>query len=448
MTRDSPVPSASSQTAQEYIAEQLRLETEARDALPYRFDKCSKPLGPLRQSVFACMTCSPSGENEPAGLCYACSISCHGEHDLVELFCKRDFECDCGTTRLEGKPCTLRGSVTNDEASKGNRYSHNFKGQFCACNEKYDPEVERSVMYQCLGLGTVEEGGCGEDWWHVECLMGLPRSKDSNPPSSFPDDNSFEYLICYKCVEAFPWIKQYAGAKGFLPAVSADGPIVPLSIDPADTAPRDDLPKTPGAPVLPKLEDLPGMPAQLTRPSEPLPAEAGASMPGSSSVDAEQIHVPSTNPHKRRLSSPDEPSKRSKLDDKPLHEWLPQAAPGAVTLFLTSSFRDHICHCAACFPLVAKHKQLLEEEEDYAPPISETDGESGKGTSLLEKGEAALSNMDRVRAIEGVMAYQHLKDKVKEFLRPYAESGEMVGAEDIREYFAKLRGEDGVGVNA
>lgn len=40
------------------------------------------------------------------------------------------------------------------------------------------------------------------------------------------------------------------------------------------------------------------------------------------------------------------------------------------------------------------------------------------------------------------MVYNHLKDKVKDFLKPYAESGKAVGAEDIKAYFEKLRGDD------
>ena len=69
-------------------------------------------------------------------------------------------------------------------------------------------------------------------------------------------------------------------------------------------------------------------------------------------------------------------------------------------------------------------------------------GRSVNSGSLLERGEAALSSMDRVRAIEGVMAYNHVRDKVKAFLQPFAESGQPVGAEDIKEYFAKLRGDE------
>ena len=40
------------------------------------------------------------------------------------------------------------------------------------------------------------------------------------------------------------------------------------------------------------------------------------------------------------------------------------------------------------------------------------------------------------------MAYNHLRDKVKTFLQPFAESGQAVGAEDVKAYFAKLRGDE------
>lgn len=40
------------------------------------------------------------------------------------------------------------------------------------------------------------------------------------------------------------------------------------------------------------------------------------------------------------------------------------------------------------------------------------------------------------------MVYNHLKDKVKDFLQPFAESGRPVAAEDIKAYFEKLRGDE------
>src|SRR5207247_1732994 len=98
---------------------------------------------------------------------------------------------------------------------------------------------------------------------------------------------------------------------------------------------------------------------------------------------------------------------------------------------------EHLCRCPSCFPNLKAHPQLLEEEDTYEPPVSEDgdDGAQSVGTgSLLDRGEAAFNNMDRVRAIQGAMAYAHLKDKVAAFLKPFAESGQAVGAEDVKAY--------------
>jgi E3 ubiquitin-protein ligase UBR7 len=69
-------------------------------------------------------------------------------------------------------------------------------------------------------------------------------------------------------------------------------------------------------------------------------------------------------------------------------------------------------------------------------------GAQSVGTgSILDRGEAAFNAMDRVQALQGAMAYAHLKDKISTFLKPFAESGQAVGAEDIKTYFEKLRGD-------
>jgi E3 ubiquitin-protein ligase UBR7 len=482
--------SENSQTAADYISSQLRLEADAREALPYQFDTCTKPLGPLRQSVFACLTCTPPPASKyqqftPAGVCYSCSISCHGEHNLVELFSKRDFVCDCGTTRIANSatPCNLRlhpetglkGGILGDEARQGNKYNRNFEGKFCGCCDEYDPEKEKGTMFQCLGLGTVEEGGCGEDWWHPECLMGVPRQQpqpkpkqeaigalesvkeevegttaaaaaaaaennetnqedhiDEAPlPAGFPAEDEFDHLICYKCVDAFPWIKQYAGTTGFLAA----------------------LPSKPSSPV---KDDSSA--DSITQALDINKRKAEDDL-----EDGQDVKKIKPDPE-NKITTDAAPSSNGNPPAK--HEALPAAPTESISLFLRDDFRDHFCRCAACFPRLAKHLQLLEEEDAYEPPMSEDgeqqdDARSAAGRSvhsgsLLERGEAALSSMDRVRAIEGVMAYNHVKDKVKAFLAPFAESGQAVGAEDIKAYFAKLRGDeeaartghegDGVGV--
>jgi E3 ubiquitin-protein ligase UBR7 len=481
-----------SQTATDFINEQLALEASAREVLPYKFDKCTNILGPLRQNVFACLTCSPPPASAaqvyiPAGVCYACSISCHGEHHLVELFSRRNFVCDCGTTRMTNtSPCTLRSDpvsgrrgVHSQKAHEGNHYNQNFQNKFCACGEEYDAEKEKGTMFQCLGLGTVETGGCGEDWYHPECLMGLPRdskqfavpkkvetdegdgattnngadapttprseSAEHPVPKGFPNEDDFEAMICYKCVDSNPWIKKYAGAPGFLPAVyrvpvkSEEDHIAELSATETTTnttngslkrkASDDDTLDTAERPSSPskRVKEDPGAPSK-TSPADVIYSETSTTLPPPSSTSSEP-----TQKHDNLIS--------------PI---------GQISLFCREDFRDQICHCPQCFPSLIPHPQLLDEEDTYEPTLSSsnppsdagdqhpragTNSQGSKGGSLYDRGEAALSNVDRVRAIEGVMAYNHLRDKVKEFLKPYAESGKVVSAEDVKDYFAKLRGD-------
>ncbi|PVH99054.1 hypothetical protein DM02DRAFT_529946 [Periconia macrospinosa] len=519
--------SEASQTAAEFIKEQLSLEAEAREALPYQFDTCTRDLGPLRQGLYSCLDCNPPPVDSadpyvPAAVCYACSISCHGEHTLVELFNKRNFVCDCGTTRLpHTTPCSLRtnsatgqkGDVSGEEPAKSNKYNQNFRNRFCGCSEKYDPHEEKGIMFQCLGLGTIETGGCGEDWWHPECVVGFTREEyqksvekpnieankddstakangimrevsfsrmeeeanetpegrrpsmitaiaaqavDSNGadendldaveniededlplPPGFPAEDDFEYFLCHKCVAANPWIKKYAGNPGFLPPVYLDASVnksdkkggsVANHIEMADHKKRkasDEDDSTPSELMAPpkrqKSEDPTMTLSSITEGSTSIPSD-GDKEPLSASSRADSV------------------CKLPSLKSLPA-----EAATTPFSLFMTTDFRTHLCHCPACFPLLKPHPQLLEEEEVYEPPISEdgdnADGSIGTG-SLLDRGEAAFNNMDRVRAIQGALAYNSLKEGLKGFLKPFAESGQMVGADDIKAYFEKLRGDE------
>ncbi|KAF2402614.1 hypothetical protein EJ06DRAFT_580828 [Trichodelitschia bisporula] len=456
--------SDNSQTAQEFINSQLELEAEAREAFPYQFDTCTRPLGPLRQLLFSCLTCNPppSTPDEPytpAGVCYACSISCHGEHELVELFNKRNFVCDCGTTRLPPTaPCGLRvddatgrkSLIHTDKPAESNRYNQNFRNKFCGCGREYDAHQEKGTMYQCLGLGTVEEGGCGEDWWHPECVVGVERDgkEGEEMPPGFPKEEEFDHFICYKCTDAYPWIKRYAGTQGFLPPVYHR----PGGVKESDSKPEV---KEEGAAEL----EVKAVEMQLEAPPKVESETTEASLPVQP-VSTAPTETPAPESRKRKASDDisESDTKRTMTEayitntspshalDPCRYSRLPPAPEGQVSIFMEEDYYGRFCRCESCFPRLAKHQQLMEEEDTYEPPLSsEADGEPNGGSvgtgSLLERGEAALSNVDRVRAIEGVMVYNHLKDQVKNFLKPFADSGKAVGAEDIKAYFEKLRGD-------
>ena len=361
------------------------------------------------------------------------------------------------------QPCVLRSDpstgtrgIASQEPGKDNVYNHNYQNKFCGCGEEYDPDTEKGTMYQCIGLGSVETGGCGEDWWHPECLMGLPRDwfqkglatprvekkveddevpESAHPvPEGFPDDDDFTALICYKCVESNAWIKQYAGTDGFLPPIHKGQPQM------------NSVSQT-GSSLKRKASDE-GM-VRASSPSKRVKEEKPEALLGESNVATLLAEDTTTKdePENTAATSTGVPSTTIQAHHK--HDDLPPAPTGVLSILAEENFRDKFCHCPHCFPNLIPHPQLQDEEDEYEPSISDSEQSlaGGSGTrsvgtgSILEHGEAALSTMDRVKAIEGVMVYNHLKDKVKEFLKPYAESGQAVSAEDIKGYFEKLRGD-------
>lgn len=519
-----------------------------------KIDTCTKDLGPLRQLLFSCLTCNtpPANDSEsytPAAVCYSCSVSCHGEHTLVELFHKRNFVCDCGTTRLPStSPCTIRANekgekgVTGEAPAKTNEYNQNFRNKFCGCGGDYDAEEESSTMYQCLGL----KGGCGEDWWHSTCVVGLDRSwyeqammdkikevmeeqakkadnterepapatdavsdagtEEDPVPPGFPSDNDFEAFLCYKCVEANPWIKKYAGTTGFLKPVfarsKAPSPEEQLSEREKELKESSGVPggyranhlKT-GVDFLDKQADqeidgawgdnVPELNEEIERIEnirqdiwnnaaterdlEEVKSESGDS--GDKREYKRQMRDfweklsrdKAYEEEKKKKAEAEVMSKKRKAAEDELQEVVKKAKTGEApvgptgsckactlpsppaerfSLFLKEDFRDHLCRCATCFPLLTLNPCLLEEEDTYEPPVSEPSEAGSSAGSLFDRGEKALNSMDRVKAIEGVMAFNKLKEKLTPFFREFAESGKAISAEDIKEHFAKMRGDE------
>ena len=146
-----PAKHIMAETLMNYIASQAALVQEAAEALPHQFTHCTYSLGHIRQAVYLCQTCAA-----PRGICSACSIACHTDHEQLELFPKRHFRCDCPTASLS-HACTLYRTPEGENAS--NPYGKNFQGVFCRCGRHYDASLERETMIQCLvcevSLGSV-----------------------------------------------------------------------------------------------------------------------------------------------------------------------------------------------------------------------------------------------------------------------------------------------------
>lgn len=146
-----------------------------------------------RQAIYSCMTCVPESRNDPskrAGICLACSLTCHESHDLIELYTKRHFRCDCGNAKMTAVRCLLEPIKfgINEE----NKYNHNFSGKYCTCARPY-PDPEDTVIDEMIQCSSCE------DWFHG-------RHLNSKKPNNYED---YAEMICGQCMDRLPFLSHY-----------------------------------------------------------------------------------------------------------------------------------------------------------------------------------------------------------------------------------------------
>lgn len=179
-------------TLVEVLEEEAQLQEDADAVLGGSDDaNCTYSLGYVkRQALYACITCmkKEGGVQELAGVCLACSYHCHDGHDLVELYTKRNFCCDCGNSKFP-KKCTL--VPVKSELNEKNSYNHNFNGSYCTCRKPYpDPEdANPDDMVQCIIC---------EDWLHGKHLGRSP-----------PPDSDYSEMICDECMKLNEFLSFY-----------------------------------------------------------------------------------------------------------------------------------------------------------------------------------------------------------------------------------------------
>ncbi|RNA26441.1 E3 ubiquitin- ligase UBR7 [Brachionus plicatilis] len=160
---------------------------------------CSYTQGYVyRQALYCCLTClNLTKEKKLHGICLACSYECHQNHELVELYTKRNFRCDCGNSKFSAFQCKLEAQ--KDPVNSLNKYNHNFNGLYCSCDRPYpDPDLSASdtlnneEMIQC----TI----C-EDWFHLKHLNNFNDFKIN--------ENDYEDMVCQQCMTLTGFIWYY-----------------------------------------------------------------------------------------------------------------------------------------------------------------------------------------------------------------------------------------------
>ncbi|KAJ7705439.1 hypothetical protein B0H17DRAFT_973989 [Mycena rosella] len=488
-----------SETLADYVASQDELVKEAGLALPHQFSQCSYALGPVRQAVYLCLTCP-----EARGLCSACSIACHTDHNQIELFPKRNFRCDCPTTAI-AHACTLHTDPAPPNA--GNQYGQNFHAKFCRCGRPYDAKTERETMIQCLSC---------EDWFHESCCM-LRARPDPRPATPAPDErmaeapaeapteaptadaenaadadaddaasdasssglppplitsDDYDAFVCRACVQRIPALRRLAGTPGAITVIRAD-------VAAPWTRLGDEPPKEEDAPVV--VTDADTVDPESTGAKRALPPPTAADEPALKRTRTSSASSASTSAAKPCLAPPPAPLAQAAYAET--SAWDADAALCTGDVFLTEDFRARWCRCddvrlfpsppsndqywyspylalqflllslkllihalhpylstsklsanlMQCLSSLEAHPYLLEEEETYEPPE-----DPDSGLSLEELGMRALARLPRDRAIDGIMAFNAMRDNLRAYLRPFAEEGKVVGEADVQSFFEEL----------
>ncbi|KZT70600.1 hypothetical protein DAEQUDRAFT_725137 [Daedalea quercina L-15889] len=430
------MPASESQTLTALAEQHRALVEEAAEALPHQFSQCTYSLGPVRQAVYLCLTCAA-----PRGICSACSIACHTDHEQLELFPKRAFRCDCPTRAL-AHPCTLHAAAAPEEPNAGNAYGQNFRGAFCRCARPYDVGTERETMVQCLAC---------EDWFHESCLnlRDRPPARGSTPqreqehadgddgasdaselPPGLLTADDYDALICGACVRAIPTLRRYAGTPGVLMVVR-DAPELPWKVIGREESTDEGATVEVAAEA--KSEDVGGKRARS-------PEDAGAPAAKRPRVSTESSASPPC------LAPPANSVAQEILSSSPSHLENggadSDAAVGSTPLgdgdvFLTEGWRERWCRCESCLPSLQARPYLLEEEDTYEPPE-----DPDSGLTLEELGLRALQRLPRDRALDGIRAFNEMRDDLMNHLRPFAQEGKEVTEADIRAFFdARINGQ-------
>ncbi|KAH9050187.1 hypothetical protein EDB84DRAFT_1449596 [Lactarius hengduanensis] len=355
-------------------------------------------------------------------------------------------------------PCSLHKApeAPNDE----NAYGQNFWRKFCRCGRPYDAKSERETMIQCLAC---------EDWYHESCL-NLRARPPSRHPSQEPsngddevaeveqDDTScsdasssglplplitaedYDTLVCRSCVSKIPILQAWAGTPGIAVVVREDPD---SSWNVLGALPKDD------AVVEPSQEaesDIPTASVEAPDPEEthtPTRSLSGDDSSSFSNTDAVQGKK-RTLPTPPSIGSPSAKRSRTfgpssqKLCREPAPNSFAQkvfAQDGARTLgegdiFLSGDWRERWCLCDSCLPRLQEHPYLLKEDETYEPPE-----DPDSRLSLEELGLRALERIPRDRALDGIRAFNSMRDDLKNYLRPFAQEGREVAEVDVRRFF-------------
>lgn len=389
------------------IEREEKLEEEASAVLGNSDEKnCTYPKGYIsRQALYSCATCY-NGSGKEAAICLACSLECHENHDVYELYTKRNYRCDCGNSKFKADfECKLLDKQPKAPLNEDNIYNHNFVGRYCVCDRKYPPDENddspesSDEMWQCIIC---------EDWYHTKHLGAIDL------PSKF------EELVCGQCVEKLDFLHFYKLLD---------------SIQKYKAPTKSD-------------QRQPDQSTELVEQTTVV-VQDGATQSTTNPNATKEISESDTNDSQAENKDPIQGASSSLssavkssciLEDLKKLEDSKKLEKGPM-FWSDCGWRAELCKCPKCMEMYEAKKCLYLIDEKDTVQYYEAQGKAlaKNGETPLERGMSALNRMNRAAVVEALHGYDELKADLSEYLRKFADTKKVVREEDIHEFFQQLR---------
>ncbi|PKI45322.1 putative E3 ubiquitin-protein ligase UBR7 [Punica granatum] len=396
---------------QEYLKDVEEQELEADLVLGGDDGKeCTFSKGYLkRQAIFSCLTCTPDGN---AGVCTACSLSCHDGHEIVELWTKRNFRCDCGNSKFGEFFCKL--FPNKDTENVQNSYNHNFKGLYCTCGRPYpDPDLEDQVeMIQCCLC---------EDWFHEEHL-GLDPSDEI--PRDEEGEPLYEDFICQTCAASCSFLNRYPPT--ILSSKKQGGSTPSKNKGIMEEMPlADGSDKTVNGGLANNFHKMDNVTASDSshRSCEENGISTGETSATGMGLADNQKESAAQNTCALATNAVDNPAVK---DSEPI--------------FLLKNWRDALCRCEKCMDMYS-HKGIgfLLDKEDTIMEYEKVAKEKREEKLQQQEGVelSLLNNMGHVQKMEILNGIADMKDEIRTFLESF-DSSKPITSADVHQVFENL----------
>lgn len=293
---------------------------------------------------------------------------------------------------------------TPDIPDSNNRYGHNFLGRFCECDTPYNPLTDSNMVQCTFGVK------CDEDWYHEECILGLkPGVINRNPKTPTHGRDRLHELsepgMDAKSDRTDKNVSEEDGNKDEDDEEGDDYDILPL----------------PGFPPLDSFDTI-------------ICWKCASEYPQEMALLVNSLHC-ETVPHVPAKSIDDRISLLSADSSaSPDHKRRKKDFPS--TIFLKENYKADLKKLVETDPssklaiFLKEYPFMYLDDPIYRPPDDDDDS-----SSVFELGIRELANLPSDQAAQGLAAYEKIKSKLTEFLKPFAQEGKVVTEDEVKAFF-------------